>query len=170
MPLTLNSLQWLVQNPKEGHKTQYYYYNDSVKNSIGYRSTPSHWVLMTRDVIPGSRNKSYQQQRNILTHYTKESSQPYKFPTAIEAATCILMEYVQTGTKLYGNIPWTYTLCQEGVAVGGFGGLVARGLDIITPTPHWDNDDICGVSGSRKLSTLAFGTWTGPWSLQHLDD
>src|SRR5207245_2437772 len=68
-PLTLNFFQELIQNPKEGHKTQYDNYDDYVKNELGDQSTESHWVLMTRDVIPNSRDKSYEEQKKLIASY-----------------------------------------------------------------------------------------------------
>ena len=151
-PLTLNSLQELIQNPKEGHKTQYGYYHDYVKNELGNQSTSSHWVLMTRDVIPDSRNKSYEDQKKLVAIHVQKSGQPYELPTTIDVVTCILMEHVQTGVKLYSDNPLTYTRCQEKVdknqwpvAIGGF---AAGGLDVLS---FWLDSADDGVGGSRKL-------------------
>jgi hypothetical protein len=58
-PFCLDSLEELIQSPKTGHTAKYRHYNDSVKKELGTQSMPSHWVLMTRDVIPESRNKTF---------------------------------------------------------------------------------------------------------------
>ncbi len=60
------------------------------------------------------------------------------------------MEHVRTGTKLYGDSPWTYTRCQEKhnenwhLAVGGFW---AAGLNF----NFFADYDYVGVGGLRKF-------------------
>ena len=65
-PLTLDCLMKLIQRPQgEGYGTKYRYYSDSVSSAIGSQASDRdrpYWVLMTKDVLPGSRNKSYQDQ------------------------------------------------------------------------------------------------------------
>ena len=92
----------------------------------------SHWVLMSRDVIPGTRSKSYKDQCAILASFAD-----FQVPTLLEAAVCVFMEYVATGNRLYSDSPWTYTRCVEKVkgyemyqtVVGGFS---AGGLHVAT--------------------------------------
>ena len=128
----LDSLKELIKSPKTGSKTDYRYYEDYVKNELGAKSTSSHWALMTRDVIPDSRSKTYDDQKTLVASHASRSGIPYELPTALDAATAILMEHVQTGNRLYSSDPLTYTRCQEKVnknqwpaAIGGFssGGL-----------------------------------------------
>ena len=127
-PFTLNALEKLIQSPKTGHATMYRYYHDDVKNELGNQSNPSHWCLMSKDEIPNSRNKNYDQQKQMVAGYPT-----YALPKGIEAVTAILMHYVETGERLYTDSPHTYTRCEEKVSndrypvvVGGFGadGLV----------------------------------------------
>jgi hypothetical protein len=146
-PLTLKTLGELVKKPRQGHSTQYSYFHLGGYTDLA--APPSHWVLLTRDVIKGSRKKSYLDQQVLL-------NQPghgiYAVPTILDAIICIFMEYVRSGTRLYSDKPWTYTRCQENfnanwqLSVGGFawGGLSVsysisgdRGLD--------------GIAGSRKI-------------------
>ena len=124
--LTLNKLEELIQNPKQGHKTKYRYYTADVKTELGSRPIQqTHWVLMPRDVIPGSRSKSYVDQQKLVAQYPH-----YQVPQALAAAVCVLMEHVVSGTHLYGVNPPTCTQCEESVkgyqvVLGGFdyGGL-----------------------------------------------
>ena len=165
-PLTLNSLEELIQKPKEGHKTKYNYYRDHVKNELGNQSTSSHWVLMTRDVIPESRSKAYEDQKKLVAAYAQKSGQPYELPTALDAMTCILMEHVQTGIKLYNDNPLTYTRCQEKVdsnqwpvAIGGF---AAGGLDVHRP--------LARLRGRRRgwmVEVLDNGLWYLGWTMEN---
>ena len=152
-PLTLNSLQRLIQNPKEGHKMAYNRYADYVKNDLGNQSHPSHWVLMTRDVIPNSRGIIYQEQKNLLANYAQKSGQPYELPKALEAMVCILMEHVQTGTMLYGKKPVTYTSCQEMVSDDQWPVAIGRlATDGLVITLYWNDSHISnGIGACRKF-------------------
>jgi hypothetical protein len=152
-PLTLNLLQKIIEQPKKGHATKYRYYDSNVKNELGDKQVEkAYWVLMTADVIPGSRNKSYDVQKKLLQDCAKKSSVSYTLPTTLEAATAILMNYVASGKRLYSDSPYTYTRCQEKVynnqfpaVVGGFG---AGGLGVYRN--HCDSA-ACGVGGGRKF-------------------
>ena len=129
-PLTLNLLGELVKKPKGGgHVTQYRDVWDPISKQYGaVPCQESHWVLMSRDVIPGTRSQSYKDQCDILARFAD-----CQVPTLLEAAVCVFMEYVATGNRLYSDSPWTYTRCVEKVkgyekyptVVGGFsaGGL-----------------------------------------------
>ncbi len=147
-PLTLKSLGELVQSPKQGPKTKYDYFSDSVLKEHGDTpAEPSHWVLMTRDVIPGSRKKPYADQQKLVTNVSS-----YQVPKIVEAAICIFMEHARTGARLYGDSPLTYTRCQEKynkdwqLEVGGFG---AAGLYVYLYDDDGGYADY-GVGGLRK--------------------
>jgi HEAT repeats len=132
VPLTLNRLEELIKHPKNGgHRTEYRHYREYTKAQIGAASPPrSYWVLMTRDVLPDSRSKTYEAQKEMVVAHAGRVGLPYELPHAIEAATAILMHHARGGERLFGENPWTYTRCQEvghgfPVTVGGFssGGL-----------------------------------------------
>ena len=94
---------------------------------------------MTKDVLPGSRSKSYSQQKNIVAELVKTTGVSYQVPTILEAATCILAEYSRSENRLFSDSPWTYTRCQENVqgyqmVVGGF---APAGLSVY----YYDYDD-----------------------------
>ncbi|MCB9092835.1 MAG: TIR domain-containing protein [Halobacteriovoraceae bacterium] len=157
-PFCLDSLEGLIKSPKTGHKTQYRGYSDYVKKELGSKSAPSHWVLMTRDVIEGSRNKSYDDQKKLVQSHAQKTKTPYEMPMALDAATAILMHYVETGKALYTDDKlgpqWTYTRCQEKVnnnqwpaTIGGFaaGGLSVDNADFVD---HWF---FSGVGCVRKF-------------------
>jgi hypothetical protein len=128
VPFTLNQLGELIKRPKNGgHKTKYSYYSERVKAQFGEESPPrSHWLLMTRDVLPGSRNKGYAAQKELVAGYASREGIPYVLPSVLEAATAIFMHHAREGERLFGDDPWTYTRCQEMVdgycpaVVGGF--------------------------------------------------
>ena len=153
VPFTLNLLGELVQRPKNGgHRTEYSCYNRRITAQIGEESPPrSYWLLMTHDVLPGSQNKAYTAQKELVAGYASGGSVPYELPSVLEVATAILMHHAREGERLFGDDPWTYTRCQEMVdssypaVVGGF---EFSGLDV-----NYDVfvDDSNGAACCRKF-------------------
>lgn len=148
---SLDVLYEIIQNPKEGKKSFYAAYDRCVKNEHGNKNFPSHWVLMTHDVIPGSRRRRYSDQKKLVEKYGQTV---YRLPTALEAATSILVAYVQSGITLYSDNPWTYTRCQEQVnnnewpvSVGGFS---SNGLYVHDCRFAYSHDYI-GVAAARDF-------------------
>ena len=151
-PYTLNYLEELIRKPKTGYATKYRHYASKVKEELGEKSYPSHWVLMTRDVVPKSRNKSYLEQCQLMSDHGRKTGLPYELPLTLDAATCILMEYVQTGQRLYGTNPLVFTRCQEKVennrwpvAIGGFD------VDGLYVNYYNYDDNFDGVAGLCNL-------------------
>ena len=149
-PLTLNTLQQLIQAPQgEGHATKYEYYYKDTQKEIGGQSVPSsYWALITKDVLPNSRSKTYAEQQALIKG-------PYAVPGALEIATGILMHHAQTGERLYSDSPDTYTRCQEKlsngyrVVVGSFG---SSGLHVGSFRYVDDGRiDYGGLGGVRKF-------------------
>jgi NLR family CARD domain-containing protein 3 len=158
VPFTLNLLKELVEHPKNGgHRGQYNYYDSFVQAQLGAASPAvSYWLLMTRDVLPKSRNKTYADQKELVADHARRTSMPYELPKALEAATAILAHHVRNGERLYSNSPWTFSGCQESISyrsgeypavVGGFG---ASGLDVYDVGISPDNDSR-GVAGCWKF-------------------
>ena len=152
-PFTINYLKEIIQKPKSGHSTKCFIYGECVKKAIGDKSYPSHWVLMTRDVLP-PRKKNRHETGDLITYYNKITGLNYEWPHEIDAATSILMHYVKTGEKLFSGNPCTYTYSQdvdeEGnlLVVGGFGCV---GLEIRNGI--YDFDKSCSrysFAGVRK--------------------
>ena len=102
-----------------------------------------HWAVLTNDVLPGSRNKSYEKQLKLLPH-------GYEMPGVFDAARAILWENRHSGKKCFSYNPWTYIRCKGSVdglplAAGGFapaGLFVGNG---------YGDDDGMGVAGWRKF-------------------
>jgi hypothetical protein len=153
-PLTLDSLEELVKHPKQGQATKYSYYWDGIKKEYGSQSlSSSYWVLMTRDVIPESRNKRYDVQKQLLESYSQKAHVPYEVPHLLEVAVSIFMEYLKTGRMLYSDNPETYTWCQERVSIYPtyalvVGGFAAGGLYVNSNIAHEDS----GLGGLRKFN------------------
>jgi energy-coupling factor transporter ATP-binding protein EcfA2 len=153
-PFTLNLLGELIQHPKNGgHETQYRRYDSDVKTQFGKKSPGrSYWLLMTSDVLEGSRSKSYADQKDLVAQCAKETQQPYELPGVLEAATAVLLHHARTGERLLENNPWTFTRCRELVngnptVVGGF---ASSGLIVDDDSGGYD-DSVSGVACSRKF-------------------
>ncbi len=142
-PLKLKLIGKLVKKPLQGNPTKFSCL------SIGEYKDPaapvSHWALMSRGIIPDSRNKSLQKQQ-LVQNYVD-----YQVPTILDAVVSIFTEYVSTKTRLYHDNPATFTRCQEkynktwGLAVGGFG---SNGL---TVTDFYYANDRVGEGALRKF-------------------
>ena len=82
------------------------------------------WILMKKDVIDGSRNKSFADQQKMVE---EQGQKKYQVPRVLDVIVCAMTEYArsQGKTRLFSDSPWTYTRCQENVqgyqmVVGGF--------------------------------------------------
>jgi 50S ribosome-binding GTPase len=155
-PFTLNLLGALIRHPKNGgHKTEYRYYNDDTKTQLGEKSPDcSYWLLMTREVLEGSRHKSYGDQKDLVAQCAKKTQQPYELPGVLEAAAAILLHHARTGERLLGDDPWTYTRCRDLVAYEGtnypavVGGFDSSGLNFYY---YFIDLSSLGVVCSRKF-------------------
>ena len=114
-PLTLTSFSELIQKPQNGgHGTKYSYYDSDVKKEHGDNPAgPSHWALMTRDVLPDSRNQTYKDQCAFMQKRASALGIPYTLPSILAGAVSVLCHHVETGTKLFSNSPSTYSRCIE---------------------------------------------------------
>jgi hypothetical protein len=137
-PLSLNLLGELIERSQAGeNSTKYRYYNSDIQEQLGAQSPGySYWVLMTRDVLEGSRSKMYASQKALVASHAERTGLPYELPSALEAATAILSHYVRSGERLYTYDPGTWTRCQDLVAWRGssypvvVGGFSSGGLGI----------------------------------------
>ena len=152
--MTLERLESLTQNPREGNKMGFR--DKGPKTWAQHAKTPSgraHWVLMTNDVIPGSRSKSWKDQQTLAATF---KGQGYELLSGVDAATCLLLEYVETERRFYADSPWTWTRCVEQVKVGSsqwplaIGGFAPGGA-IVDYSDYVDSDDSRGVGVARKF-------------------
>lgn len=114
-PFTLELLAQLARSPKGGgHGTEYRHCDGSIRRELGDQSPDgSYWILMTRDVLPGSLYKTCAAQDELIATRAHAAGLPYAIPCALEAATAILSHYVRTGERLYASSPEKYTRCRE---------------------------------------------------------
>ena len=72
----------------------------------------SYWVLMTRDVLEGTRSKSYSEQKKIVEGFRQKTGIPYEVPNLLPAAVCLFMIHASTGEYLWTRSMDVYH-CQE---------------------------------------------------------
>jgi hypothetical protein len=97
-------------------------------NSIhehGNRSTSeSHWVLLTKAIIPGSKSERnyvfikeiYARGHELLQSYCQKAQISYEVPQLFDTAVSIFAAYVSTGIRYFAN--GSLTVCQEEICVG----------------------------------------------------
>jgi len=149
--LTLKSLGELAKKYFSHSDTGYRFIWSGIVEELG--DTPidkSRWVLMTKDVLPRSRDKSYDEQQKIVAELAEKSLISYEVPGVLESVACIFSQYFGSKTRLFSNNPWTYTRCKEEVlgyqlVVGGF---APAGLHV--DFRDYDHDDF-GVAALRKF-------------------
>ncbi len=149
--MTLEYLETLTENPKQGNKMGFRGKSIAWEQHNRTPTGKTHWVLMTNDVIPDSRNKSWNDQQVLAATF---NGQGYELLSGIDVATCLLTEYVETGRRFYSDNPYTYTRCIEQIkldsselplAIGGFASL---GVNVLY---HSHDKEINGVGICRKF-------------------
>ncbi|MHA7877792.1 MAG: F-box protein, partial [Bacteroidota bacterium] len=133
----------------------YQYYDRDVRTQFGTESSnKSYWLLMTRDVLQGTRKKAYTEQQEMVKQYAVKG---WELPSGLEAATSILAHYAQSDNRkerLFGRDPWTNTRCAPDhlilgewpLAIGGFG---PEGLNVYHYNYYDNRND--GVACCRKF-------------------
>lgn len=149
--LTIKKLGELVNKYFQSNTYGYRYIWSAIVDELGDKpADESIWLLMAKDVLRGSRGKSYGQQKTIIDQLAKTTGVPYQVPTTLEAATCILAEHSRSKNRLFSDSPWTYTRCQENIqgyqiVVGGF---APAGLCVVSY--NYDCGPV-GVAALRKF-------------------
>lgn len=119
-PLTLRSLQTLIQNPLRGHAANYHQRDYKIPaNVLNYDKNPlsscpdcpGYWLLMPRGVVPGSAQSGPGDNQMPLF----KNRPAYTFPYALEAMVCLCVEQVTCGGQLFVSArePIVFTTCQE---------------------------------------------------------
>ena len=150
-PLTLDYLGELIQSPKGGgHGNKYRNYDEVPKAIRSQSPDSSYWVLMTRDVLPGSRDKSYTAQCALAAFH-----QGYTVPGALETAVVVSLHHVRSGERLDRaglSLRATFTRCRE-KDKDGYPVVVAMASWVLNFVPHNGvlDDYNVGIAGLRKF-------------------
>lgn len=102
VPMTMNELGQLALGAPKA--TQYRYITSAVLDSReDERLDDSDWVLISAEVLPGSRHDSY------VNHENRVSDLGARLPKAIEVIALSFFEHCRFGTYLFGRTPLTYS-------------------------------------------------------------
>lgn len=153
VPLTLNTLQESIKAPQGGgHASAYKFYSEGVKKELGKeRIAAPYWALMTKYVLPGSRNKTFIEQEAIL-----QADSRYRVPKALETTVVFLTHRVKKKVQFHLEELSTYTRCAEKVHDKVYrvivGALDSAGL-IVNNYFYGDGNsaDHIGLRALRKL-------------------
>ena len=159
--LTLKSLGELAKKYFSVVTRGYRFIWPAIVQELGDKSIDkSHWVLMTKDVLPGSRAKSYGQQKKIVDDLAEKTQVDYQVP-ALEAAVCILSH---TWVQIYAYLAIVHRPIHAVKRkfkvikrlLGASPRLASASSATTMTAPHWR----CGpaeVLRSLVLGHLAFG-------------
>lgn len=99
------------------------------------RQTPiekSYWVVMTKQLLPGTVKKTYEEQKEFVEALSKNDLKGFRVAKVLEVATSILAYHFQKKTIPEHFLPGKYTRCEE--SNGGYqmvvGGLTPYGLNV----------------------------------------
>lgn len=128
---------------------------DTIKPAPGGR-----WVLLSRDVLPGSRGKPFESQQGVTGQKQMVEAAGYSVAHVMDVIVSLLLYQMHTGVYLYpddsSGQQWTYTRVQENskarfkIIVGGFS---SAGLSV--DDYYSSDDDDIGVARARK----SIGLW-----------
>ena len=119
LSLTVNYLEALIKNPRGGFSSRFQYswdYRDLKKHA----DTPvesSYWVLLTKDILPNSKNKNYAEHMRQIQVCARKRRIPYQIPRLLELIAGIFSHNMRNIEKncLYFTLlaHKTYSHCEE---------------------------------------------------------
>jgi len=133
------------------------FWGDARQEHAGVVADEPQWILITNDVLPGSRNQPYAKQEQIITDLNAKNGTDYQVPTLRETVLAMFLHKITTHVSLYpegneqnGNL-YTYTRVVEKIrdwhlVVGGF---APSGLSV-NDHDDYDNETL-GVAALRKF-------------------
>jgi len=132
--VSINNFAELLKQMEEfsDNELGYNYIWDTVAKKQGGSVAEHGWVLMTKDVLPNSRDFDFGAQQILVGNLNKNENQNWKVPKMAEAAICIYANNLKSGKFSFSNKPFTYTRCQENVKGGQvfIGAYDLKGIDI----------------------------------------
>jgi len=149
--LTANQLIELIKKPINGHETKLgNIWPEIVSEYGGKENEESYWFLMSNDVIEGSRDMNYREQKKLVENKTNGEC---GLPAYLEALAGCALHHVINGEHLLGRERWTFTRCQDQksifcrpIVVGGGEGE----LNVCSDNTFYPDDNF-GVVARRKF-------------------
>lgn len=113
-PLTLNSFGKVLKEhfPDNIKYNGYNFIYEPITEKHGETGPlKSYWALMTRNVIPGSTMKFYEEQQSLVANLSEKT--PYEVPKIVEAVVCISTNYFKFKERLSAKEQVIFRRCQE---------------------------------------------------------
>ncbi len=111
-PLTINSFGRILKEHFPKNPNGYEFIWDPIAMEHGETGLlKSYWALMTRDVIPGSTMKFYEEQQSLVAKLDKKT--PYEVPNILDAIVCISTNYFKFKERLFEDELVTFRRCQD---------------------------------------------------------
>lgn len=108
--VTINSFIELLKQQAESSESKI---DIAIWNRIiqqeGGKQLKSGWVLMTTDIILGSRDKSYFRQIKLIAELNGNGQTNYRISKTGEAIVFIMADYLKSKKRSFNCDPWTYT-------------------------------------------------------------
>lgn len=122
----------------------------------GWRSfTDSYWVLMTKNVVPNSTNKTIADQQTFVNQVNSNNNLNYAIATPLEVLYSVVFEYYHSGKQkfLFPDNPLMYTTTQYNTYSNHYGNLSIGGFSIYGQFsgPASLPSAVCGVALVRKF-------------------
>lgn len=70
---------------------------------------PSRWIFLTKDVLKGSRGKSYEKQIEAIHRLSQKMNEKYQMPPLVDVIAAIFLHYIATGENLYPRGKWFFS-------------------------------------------------------------
>lgn len=80
-----------------------------VSEALSSLRTEGGWKEMTRRGIPGSKEKLFKEQKELVNRLRNKTGENYEAPKALNAAACIMAWYFNTNELIFEREPATYT-------------------------------------------------------------
>lgn len=145
-PFTLNMLIEIVKRSVFKNEKTFLYICSIIIKELGNKTIDkSRWVLMAKDLIPGSLGANCQQE--IIPNFINKG---YDFPNIIDAMTCMFAQHSLDPTIYTFNRSYTYCKERFGVTSSMIGGFQQSSLVLITNIKS--SYPLVGVAPLRKLS------------------
>jgi hypothetical protein len=119
------------------------------------------WLLMTKNILPGSLNKSFDQNVNMMSELAKARGVRYEVPNVLQAATCMLAEYSRSKKYLFYDESMG-TLCRDGFVYDGERNRYLVGKSILFSEgisvycSKMEDDHCTGVAGIRTFGSSEY--------------
>jgi hypothetical protein len=144
---------WEKEHPKEENPLKFKYYDKTLAEHGGKPFPATHWILMPKDVLPESRNKTWTQQVALVKALSEKSGIEYQIPNLQQVLTAIMIYKVATGISLYPPCTRTRVIEQKEtfqLEVGSYD--QSHGVGVFRPFGfHWQR---LGVSALPQLESL----------------